>query len=390
MSYYRRRYRRRPRWDYRPLTQSEQLQSEARKKATDFVISKFRSLTPTEFQSFGSWYYSKHGRSAYDYFLKTYWSWKQGVVGMSGQTSARILAGVPRVMSRSEQFQLLRFYLPYFLSKPRDKCKRDTVDSTQLSEFYVNAGQTILGMAFDLDWFVSAVFSEQEISTFQTIIRYILLRRLETSFSDVRKDLIDLHNTLRTVEADVSVSYRVNFLDTELSVSDVHAVAKQSLVLTLPPLSPEDANQTELRSILADYTLTDRLKYHFASGVHAIAINDIQQVIAQMKVTRKTEEWESDTTVECRGGIAQIRVVKISVPKQKLHIATCYCKMGLLILAFLFAVRWASTHRGAGGIVVFGGFLGLGWLIALWQSAHESRIAIKTYEQRRSKVFATN
>jgi hypothetical protein len=251
MSYYRRRVK--------PPTESQKLYCDARTSATAFVNSKFRTLTPAEFDAFASWYYSQHGGGAYNYLLRTYSLWKRGVVGMSSQTWFRILAGVPRVMSRTEQFRLLRFYLPYLLSRPREEFENSTVDSARLSEVYAAAAQAIIKATLDLDWFVSAVFFEEQICTLQNIVRYIILTRLDASFSDVRSDLIDLHNAIARVDADVTVSYRITFLGAQVAVSTIPALAGQSFAVTCPPLTHEDANDVELKAILADYTLTDAL-----------------------------------------------------------------------------------------------------------------------------------
>lgn len=155
MSYYRRSYLNSCRSAYTsraaPKTEVAVLRDQARKNAREFVLNKFFSLSPSEFSRYSAWYFAKHGASARDYLLKTYPSWKSRLTGMSAQTGTRVLEGVPKIMSRSEQFHLLRFFLPCILRTPREIGQNSIVDSSKLGEYYVTAGNSIISRSYDLD-----------------------------------------------------------------------------------------------------------------------------------------------------------------------------------------------------------------------------------------------
>jgi hypothetical protein len=66
-------------------------------------------------------------------------------------------------------------------------------------------------------------------------------------------------------------------------------------------------------------------------------------------------------SVECKGGIAQLRILKMSVHREKLLVATCYFWMIVLVFAFVVAVSWllGSHLNGAAGLLIVGGFFSL-------------------------------
>lgn len=394
MSYYRGRYQRRsynrrPALHFAPPTEVARLRQQARRSAHQFVLAKFFALSPSEYQRYSSWYREKHGPSAHDYLQKTYTSWKHRSTGMSPQTSMRVLEGVPRIMSRHEQFQLLRFYLPYVLCTPRELGRSLTIGSSELPQFYAKAGDSIITQTFDLDWFVSAVFSADELTAFQNVIRFILLRRLEASFVDVKSDLILLHNSLRTLQAEVTLHYQIDFFGARVAVSDMHAVANQQLVVTLPPITKEDLALQELKSILADTALNDSLKLHFGSEIQSLGIKDLGRVVQQAEAVRADQEMDSQMGIEGRGGIAQLRIIKRSVSKIKTQIALHYGWMAVVcIILTIIAKSTLGGVRPSFGPIFIAGFFGVPVLIGLRESIKQLKSTLHDYEHRKSNVFA--
>jgi hypothetical protein len=396
MSYYRRRvhrksYNSKPTYYFEPISEVGRLKQEARNRAGAFVLSKFFAFSTSEFQRYASWYREKHGLAAYNYLQKTYPSWKHRSTSMSPQTSARVLAGVPRVMSRSEHFQLLRIYLPYFLSTPKDQGKGAIIESTVLTDFYTKAGNTIVTQNFDLDWFVSSVFSAEELNALQNVIRYILLRRLESSFVDVKSDLIALHNALRAVQAEVTLHYQINFFGAKVVVSDVHLVANQRLIVSIPSIPESDIALPEFKSILVDTALNDSLKLHFGIEIQSIGISDLGRVIQQVESIRPDQEMDSEMGIEGKGGLTQLRIVKRSVSKMETQIALNYGWGTVVCLVLIIVAK--STLGGARPSFVpvfFAGFLAFFVLSCLRDSIKQLKSTIRDYEYRRSKVFASD
>jgi hypothetical protein len=367
------------------------LREEARRGATEFVLNKFLTLSTFDFERYASWYLTKHGSSAHDYLQKTYAKWRQKLTGMSPQTAGRVLEGVPRIMSRSEQFQLLRIYLPYLLCTPRDQGRNVTIQSSDLAQFYVNAGNSITTQTFSLDWFVSAVFSADELNVFHNVIRFILLRRLEASFDDVKSDLIALHNSLRTLQAEVTLNYQVNFFGTRVVVGDVQVLAKQQLAVTLPSLTHEDLALPELKSILADTVLNDSLKLHFGSEIQSLGIDDLGRVIQQVEAVRADQEMDSRMGIEGKGGIAQVQIIKRSISRMKARIALSYG--WILLVCIILTIVAKSTLGGSRpsfGPLFFSSVIGLPVLFGLTESIKQLKSTLRDYEHRRSKVFTSD
>ncbi len=294
-------------------------------------------------------------------------------------------------MSRQEQFQLLRIYLPYLLCTPRDLGRSVTIDSSELPQFYAKAGDSIITQTFDLDWFVVSVFSAEELSAFQNVFRYILLRRLNASFVDVKGDLIALHNSLRTLEAQVTLTYQINFFGARVAVNDVRALANQQLIITLPPISEEDLALPELNSILADTALNDSLKLRFGSEIQALGIEDLGRVIQQFEAVRPDQEMDSQMGIEGKGGITELRIVKLSVSRIKTQIALNYGWMAVVCIVLIIVAKSAlGGLRPNFGLLFFAGLFGVPVLFGLRESITQLKSTLRDYEHRRSKVFTSD
>jgi len=391
MSYYRRTQRRTNSWRTTPQTESVLIHSKAAQSAYEFVLNKFFSFTPSEFDRYSAWYLREHGVSARDYLQKTYSSWKNHSTRMSTQTASRVLAGVPKIMSRAEQFHLLQFYLPGLLLSPRANREKSIIDSSNLSQHYMTIVTSISAKSYDVPWFVSSVFSPTELALFQNVIRYILLLRLESSFVGVQSDLILLHNALRDVQADVTLQYQIEFLGLQVSVGDVHLLKEQQIQVALPILTADDLSQPELRAILADTAMTDSLKVRFSAEVQSIGIDDLRKVSQQVETIAPDMEMDSQIGVTGKGGIAQIWIVKRSVSKMKYRIALSYGWLVFVsILVTIVAQANLTSSRPNGLLLLIGGFIACTVIITLIQDIKEIKSKLKEYEHRRSQVFASD
>lgn len=371
-----------------PASQSERIRAATVAKANAFVFNKFRGLIPAEFEAYSRWYERENGKSAYDYLCKTYPDWKSGAVSMSAQTRKRILAGIPRVMTRSEQFQLLGFYAPHLLNVHRESTRNKTVNSADFVKLYDSCVQSILGQFHNIDWFVTAVFSQAELNAFQNVIRFILLKNLEESFYSVKSDLFAIVRCVHRLDAEVTLSYRVGFLGATVLASKLESLEHASLRVKLPDLSHEDASQPELAAIMAECRLNESMKSDFGSAMQFLAIQDLSAAVLQMS-TRLDAEWNADITVEGKGGTATLRILKRSVEKLKAQMAITFGWMIVAVISVITVATLTFKSRRPNPIfAIVGGVFGLAWLNSLWNTLKTHKETIENYERRKSKILA--
>ncbi len=108
---------------------------------------------------------------------------------MSVQTSRRILECVPPLLGKEEQFRILAFYIPSILQQQKERLKYVRFKVSELYEAYSAIINGIKDQEYKLDWFVSKVFSEQEIQEFLDVFKYTMVDSLARSYSSIREDL---------------------------------------------------------------------------------------------------------------------------------------------------------------------------------------------------------
>lgn len=235
------------------------------------------------------------------------------------------------------------------------------------------------------------MFSAEELTAFQNVIRYILLRRLESSFTSVQSDLIALHNALRGLNADVTLNYQIDFFGAKVSVYDVHLAAEQQIEVTQSLLTAEDLSQPELKAILTDTALTDSLKFHFSTEIQLLGMDDIGKVSQQVEAIKTDQEMDSQIGVEGKGGSAHIHIVKRSVAQMKAQIVLNYgWAVVVCIVLFIVASATLGGHRPSIVPLLIAGFIGVPVIMGLIGSAKRLKSDLDNYEHRRSKVFAAD
>ena len=135
-------------------------------RASDFIRNEFFNLDYTALSKVMRLYERDYGTGAYNYLMRTFHKWRRGYVGMSGQTQYRILHCVPRFLSPEKQFTILSFYIPEYMKQLVEASRIPTMTIDVVPSAFANAAKRCQETEPKLDWFVSGVFSDEEIAAY--------------------------------------------------------------------------------------------------------------------------------------------------------------------------------------------------------------------------------
>jgi hypothetical protein len=386
---------------YAPISQSVVLRQKASSEAMKFVRQAFFSLDYQRLERYFNQYAKEHGSSSASYARRTYPSWKCGAVGMSGQTATRILKIVPGILSRQDQLKLLEIYIPLLQQSLaetfRESLGNKVIPALELNIFYQKAEALAKQVSLPVDWFVKGVFTDEELTHFQEIIRFLLIQRLDRSFKNVVSDLIELHNACRGKPLQIGLNYQIAALGAQVELESAQGV--QNLIFT-PSYGIDQSKVTEdIRGMLlrhvADSLVQDEANQRLASGMQSIALNELAATLGSIeKADNPNAEAQSTLRIQAKGGTAVLEINKISIAMLRQNISAARFKQTvLLIVAVCIAILIINLFDSKrGGLVVLILLVGLPIGGSLWYSwkeeAESKQKQIDSYELAQRKVFA--
>ena len=386
---------------YTPISQAAVLRQKASSEAMKFVRQAFFSLDYSRLERYFNQYGRQHGSSSASYARRTYPSWKSGAVGMSGQTATRILEIVPAILSRQDQLKLLEIYIPFLQQSLaetfRESLGNKVIPLLELSTFYRSAEEMAKKVSLPVDWFVKGVFTEDELAHFQEIIRFLLIQRLERSFTNVVRDLIALHNACREQSLQIELNYRISALGAQVELESAQGVQNLSY---RPSYQFDQSKVTDdIRGMLlrhvAETLIQDEASQKLATGMQNIALHELAATLGSIeKANNPNAEAHSTLRIEAKGGIAVLEINKISVALLQQAITQARFKQAALVIAAIFLlILIANLFDGKnGGLGILLLFIGLFFGGSLWYSwkeeAESNQKQIDRYELAKRKIFS--
>ncbi|MCL4216112.1 MAG: hypothetical protein KJ052_03770 [Candidatus Hydrogenedentes bacterium] len=385
MSYYRRRWQRRPRKNEDARKSAVNLSASI---SLELVRSEFFSFEPETFDRFARFYATKYGMGAEKYLRKTYPGWRSGTIRMAGHTEARILGCVPRFIQPDKQFELLSYQIPAVLRQQRDAFKAKGVRMSEMESTFRNIAECIINQEYVLDWFVSEVFPPSEVTEFLNVFKFSILDCLRQAYSEVRKDLIVLRDILPVLDASIDVTYNIALLDCPLDI-DVYPPPGESL-LQLQMLEPKLITKfrQQYRKILLDHAINHGGVEKLSHNCRQIAYADLLSVVNHLRGLAAEEEYKSTFQVQGHGGTLTLEIQKKSIHRMKYAMLRASVNLAAASLAVVLVVLFLCVTR-LWFVLIYFWFVPIGILWAYWETLNEIRKEISEYERKRTAWIRT-
>lgn len=389
MRHYGKRFYTRRKWYSRSAMASQSENYSPYEQSLEFVRNEFFNLDSLTFARFADFYGHKHGAGAKQYLLRTYSRWKSGVTGTSAQTEYRILACVPPFLDKSKQFELLSFQIPAVVQQQKSKIKASHIKVSDLEPAYRKLAATVVDHKYNLDWFVSEVFQEIEVTDFLNVFKFTMLDCLRQSYEQIRQDLMLIHDILPDLDGGINISYKISLLDCPVEVDIYPPPGPVRLAIPMPEPSLVTQFRDRYRTILLDHALA-QCKAEAVGHVHRqIALTDIDGVVAQLQKTSGDQEYDTTIEVQGHGGTLRIRLQKKNLLRLRFAIAQQTVKL-------LFALSVSGVGvvflclKGWWLVLIYIGFIPMGIIGTIWSKLHELKSEVKEYERNRATRIAAS
>lgn len=382
--YYRRRwYRRRRRYYSRNTSRQTAQPTSPHEKSLQFVRDEFFALDSFSFAQFSEFYGNNYGDGPKHYMRRTYPNWKAGTTKMAGQTEYRILECVPPFLSTDKQFELLSFQVPSVIQQQKSKLNVSSIKTSDLENCYRSLAASVEEHEYKLDWFLKEVFPKEELSEFLKVFKYTMLDCLRQSYTQVRQDLMLIHEHLPDLEGSVDISYQASLLgcDVEVDVYPPPGSAQLTISMSEPSLVTQFRDQ--YMAILVDHSLS-QCKSDAAGKVNqAVALSDVESVVAQLQRTTSDQEYDTTMDIQGQGGILYIHLQKKNMLRLRYAIAKQTMKLVLavavsgVVVAFLSINEWWP-------VLFYTCFIPFTIIGAIWRRLQELKSEVTEYEQKRA------
>lgn len=348
-STYRRRWRsgsRRRHYHPRPET--------VRDVAMAAVRDKFVCMAPDRFRAFAEGYLDRYGRGAHQYLLKTYPTWQAAPHRMSGQTCTRLLACVPRYLSREDQLEIIGRMIPFILDALEAAGRQAAMSELELSRVYSGAIDSVLAKPIALDWIG---FSDGELNELLATLKYSVASALASAHGRVVADIRALHALRRRFGLALEIHYVTEPLNVAVKIGDGsvnHNTDAVRVTCAAPQL--ESAFRHRYEAIIAEHILELHLQHMEGEVARTIAISDASTFLVDAELHKETRDV--DCTIKAKGG-GGTATLHYSLKARSGLFATMVTRSvwiaGLLLAALVLAI-YALGKREACGLL---------WLVAI-------------------------
>ena len=122
--------------------------------------------------------------------MEAYDLWKKGKRRVADQTMERILKCVPKYLSKEKKLFILKSEIIQFIELQQKKYENKPINCKQIDDIYKDFFNSIEHFDDkDLRWFVKDVFTKTEIDKYIEISKYVVKKKLEQSYHQVKSDL---------------------------------------------------------------------------------------------------------------------------------------------------------------------------------------------------------
>lgn len=356
------------------------------RESCDFVRTRFFSLPPHTFSAFAKFYSQKYGSSAESYLWKTYPYWKAGITWMSGQTESRVLACVPKFLSRADQITLLRFYLPWLQTLKEANLNLTPISAESLVQAYEETSQLVLEHKFKLGWFISEIFSNEEIIDFLDAFKFMLLKRLELSYQCVCRDIMRLSDLAKRMDIPMSVDYHVHYLGRPLYLPTPTLPNLDAFRTTLPAPKLFQTTDQSILSMLSEDALQMQKEQEDATVKAFISANDVKLALSHIQAYG-SQEIDSRIEANGEGGRIVLHFVRRDIRRLRYEVTKWGWTLAIACVLVTALYFHGINHGYICLLLIPGGAFTFLLLLELWSRFQQSKKQLEDYERKKAIRF---
>ena len=376
-------YRRRRRSHGRQKPQSSRKRTpDSSSQSLEFVRRCFFSFDDSSFSQLADFYSNKYGKGAKQYLLRTYPLWKSGTTKMSGQTEKRILLCVPRFLDAKQQFELLSFQVPRVIRQHEIAIRASQISVLRLADTFEEFAGSIHKNRYSLEWFVREVFTAEQINEFLQVIEYCSLDCLRRSYELVTSDLKLLRELLTRIENVRDVLYHVSLLDSELDLTELHAAEYRALNLTISEPRLVTQFRVYYRQMLLEHVLEQIKQDSVREVANSFALSDAESLYSRIQNADGSREYSMELLLDGNGGTLKLLIEKKDLDRLRAQLAMENLKLFFAFVCMAAVTVW-MCRAGLWFLFIYGWFVPLGILGAIWSESTSLKSEIEEYERQR-------
>lgn len=325
-----------------------------------YIRKEFFSINRTTFLQIAELYRSIYGEKPYSYLLEAYDLWKKGRRRVADQTMERILKCVPKYLSKEKKLFILKSEIIQFIERQQKKYENKPINCKQIDDIYKEFFNSIEHFDDkDLRWFVKDVFTKTEIDKYIEISKYVVKKKLEQSYHQVKSDLKILYPVVNQISFGVENQYyTIDFFKTKLDLNTFPEITMRLGQRGIAEPTLDDNIDERMLSYLVD----EILKLTYIQEVGKIN-QEISQSDLSILWKRYKDFLDNDNEADIfsefqgKGGIFSIKIVLKSKSKLSQEFTLSISKsiayfLGFVLELYLF-IKFNLFSKGGILVLVF-------------------------------------
>lgn len=309
---------------------------------------------------------------------------------MASKTGRRILECVPRFLSAEDQFQILAFYMPQFISRYLLKSELfpNHIDVTEVHQRFCKLCETVIADSPSFDWFVGTAFSVEEIQEFIRVFKFGVLERLRESYLAVKKDLNAIVPLLRDFSAVATAKYEITDIQAQMKLSSSALLGEPDFP-TIPEPAIASRFRPQFRRMMVEQSLQAELGKTHRQGLQQILLGDLVSLRRAIESLNESNDVAGEIVGVGYGGTVTIVVKRRNQTALRLQVFKYTSLAASLTLALFVLCSWVLTTKIPGSVFLLLLFV-LPVIIRTWKMRAEALQELKSYEQQRATWSTKN
>jgi hypothetical protein len=308
---------------------------------------------------------------------------------MAGVTEVRILQCVPRFLSETERFQILCFYIPSFAMKVLQNSTKEALTLEALPRIYGELAGACRKSTPELGWFVSGIFSPNELNEFAAVLQYAYLERLCRSYQAVAADVHTIISELGQFDGITEGEYSIAFLGQSFPLKGNSALLSSDVLRQPQPPSLVSKFSHEYSKILAEHQVDAEVESIVAGHSQTVARIDLSALSRTVKQLPNHQIVDCYAVIRGAGGTAKISLSRRSLGRLRYDMCYRVAVALLITLLLLGAGGWLMLSKNSfQGLFCFGLFPAFAAVAGVWEWANQKRKELREYERKQRSWIA--
>lgn len=303
-----------------------------------YIRKEFFSIDRTIFLRIAELYRSLYGEKPYSYLLEAYDLWKRGKRRVADQTMERILKCVPKYLTKEKKLFILKSEIIQFIERQQKKYENKPINCKQIDDIYKEFFNSIEHFDDeDLRWFVKDVFTKTEIDKYIEISKYVVKKKLEQSYHQVKSDLTILYPVVSQISFGVDYQYyTIDFFKTDIDLKTFPEITMRLGQRGIDEPTLDENIDERMLSYLVDEILKITYIQEVGKINQEISKNDLTVLWTRYKtILDNDNEAEIFSEFQGKGGVFSIRILLKSKTKLRQALILSICKAIAFSLGFI-------------------------------------------------------